>query len=213
MEEGYDQKVKVVGGTLAGVGEVDQGAPGATPWKVDDDATQALLTAAFDITLGALRDAIRGASSKTLTDVDGHVDGIEALLAAGLPAALGASGGLKVEGQPAVSGGLSIYRNLDVQTAGVRIKSGAGQLYWAWISNQAATVRFVKLYDSNNSPPTSAETPVLTLAVPAASGGVAPIPIGLAFAAGIGIRASSAVADNDATAPSANDVIVNLGYK
>lgn len=56
------------------IGTVDQGAPGASPWKVDDDATQVILAA------------------------------IQVLLAAGLPAALAAGGGLKVEG---VAGGVA----------------------------------------------------------------------------------------------------------
>lgn len=115
--------------------------------------------------------------------------------------------------RPGTTGGTSIYRNIDTGTTGVRIKSGAGQVYGWFLSNaNATTAMYVKLYDTNTDPPTSAMTPVMTVRIPAASSANVAFPNGIAFASGIGIRASAALADNDATAPTAGDVVTNLFY-
>jgi len=55
------------------------------------EATLASVLASLDITLSALRDALRGANSKTFSD-------LATLLNGGLPSALGAGGGLKIDG-------------------------------------------------------------------------------------------------------------------
>lgn len=135
----------------------------ATPVKVDDDATQALLT----------------------------------LIEDGISVALAAS---------------AIYRNLDIDESGASqiAKASAGRLIWYFIYNNASSVRFVKVYDKATAADET-DTPVLTLAIPAASAANVTIPGGLTFAAGIALRATTGVADNDTGAPGANDVIVNLG--
>lgn len=120
--------------------------------------------------------------------------------------------GLLVNLEPKTSGGLSVYRNLDAGTTGAVAKASAGQLYGYFISNNAATARFVKVYDKASAP-TQADTPVMTLQLPASSAANVSHPNGVAFSAGISIRASTGVADNDTGATTTNDVIVNLYYK
>lgn len=107
----------------------------------------------------------------------------------------------------------SVYRNLDVQVAGVAIKAAPGQVYGWYIYNNAASVRYVKLYDKAATP-TNSNTPKLTIPIPPNAGAnVGPNANGLKFTAGIGIRASTTLADDDSNAaPTANDVIVNLFY-
>jgi len=106
---------------------------------------------------------------------------------------------------------LLTYRNLDVQVTGSIIKAYAGGIFDLTVSNANATARYLKVYDKATAP-TASDTPIRTYYLPPAS--LTPIPVsdGIKFVNGISIRASTLVADNDNTAPTANDVIVNIGY-
>lgn len=104
------------------------------------------------------------------------------------------------------------YRTLDGQPAGVNVKAAPGQVGGWYLSNNAGSVRYVKLYDKATAP-TSADTPKLTVLVPANGAANLLAVCGIDFAAGIGVRVTTGVADNDTGAPSANDVVVNLFYK
>lgn len=110
---------------------------------------------------------------------------------------------------PTRAGGCSIYRNLDAQTTGAMVKAAPGQLYGWQIKNAAAAVRFVKIYNKATAP-TGADTPLLTIGLAAGGDSVLFLPQGARFSAGISIRGTQLVADADATAPAANDIVVNL---
>lgn len=115
---------------------------------------------------------------------------------------------------PATSGGLSSYRRLaTADTNATSVKASAGQVYGLMIYNLAAATRHVKLYDKATAPTVGTDEPKLTIPLPAGGGVVLPIPMGLAFAAGIGLGIVTGVSDADATAPAANDIIVNILYK
>lgn len=136
--------------------------------------------------------------------------------AAGGPRGLG--GGASASGTaqtaslvPATSGGLSVKRDLDAGVIGIVAKASAGQIYGYFISNNAATARFVKIYNKATAP-TQADTPILTLQIPASSAANVSHPNGVAFSTGISYRASTGVADNDTGATTTNDVILNLYY-
>lgn len=138
--------------------------------------------------------------------------------AAGGPRGLGGGASASATAQtaslvPATTGGLSIHRNIDAGvTATTQIaKASAGQLYGYFISNNAATARFVKVYNKATAP-TEADTPVLTFQLPAASSANVSHPNGVAFSTGISYRASTGRADNDTGATTTGDVIVNLYY-
>jgi hypothetical protein len=103
------------------------------------------------------------------------------------------------------------YRTLDCQPTGVNIKASAGEIAW-YITNQASSVRYVKLYDKATAP-SSSDTPLLTIGIPANSAANVLAPAGVNTANGIGIRGTTGVADNDTGAPTANDIIVNVFYK
>lgn len=109
------------------------------------------------------------------------------------------------------SGGATIYRNLNTGM-GVNIKSSAGQIFGWSITNQATTVRFVKLFNSSSAPTLGSGTPVMTLGIPPGGGSNLSFPAGIAFASGIGITSSQLIADNDATVNATNDVLVDLFY-
>lgn len=117
---------------------------------------------------------------------------------------------------PLTSGGLSVYAFLS--TAAVQaasIKSTPGQVYGIQFFNNSATIAYVRLYNMTTSPGTG-DTVVWRGLVPANTSGagfIVPIANGFAFSLGIGIRVTAAVADNDATALSANVILGNVLYK
>jgi hypothetical protein len=105
------------------------------------------------------------------------------------------------------------YRNLDVQPAGVLIKGAPAELAGFIISNTAAAVRFVKLYNKLTVG-LATDTPVMTIQLPATS--ITTISFGASgvdFPLGLSIRGCNLVADADATAPTANDIVANVFYK
>lgn len=118
-----------------------------------------------------------------------------------------------VSQRPSTSGGLTIYRNLDCDETGVNIKGSAGQVYGWYIFNAAAATRYVKLYNASSAPTVGSDTPVMTFGVPAGAGANVEFNNGIAFGTGIGIGCVTGVADNNTTAPTANDVVVNVFYK
>jgi hypothetical protein len=104
------------------------------------------------------------------------------------------------------------WRNLNLGTTGQVIKAGAGKI-GAWIiTNNAAAARFIKFYDQATAPDNTA-TPVLTVEIPATSMSQVDFSAGVTFVNGISVRATVNVADNDNTAPSANDVVANVLYR
>ncbi len=108
-------------------------------------------------------------------------------------------------------GGLFTFRNLSLGDTGQIVKAGTGVLYGWYISNNAAAARFVKVYNKATAA-TSGDTPVLTIQLPASSAANVYLGPGLQFPAGISARGTNLIADNDATAPTANDIVVNLFY-
>lgn len=103
------------------------------------------------------------------------------------------------------------YRNINMSTTGAVIKAAKGQVFFYVLCNNAATARFVKLYDKATAA-SSSDTPVMTIELPATMTLQLTLPQGIEFLTGISVRATNLVADNDNTAPSANDVVVNVGW-
>jgi hypothetical protein len=117
--------------------------------------------------------------------------------------------------QPAATGGLSVFRSLDLDESEEEVKGTAGCLYKLRLTNLAATTRYVKLYnDTAANVSVGTTTPIDTIVVPAGAiitenfGG-----LGLTFSAALCLAATTALADNDTGAPSANDVVATAYYK
>ncbi len=104
------------------------------------------------------------------------------------------------------------YRSLDGQPTGVSVKGQPGQVGGWFLANLATATRYVKLYDKATTP-SNADTPLLTIALPAGAAANVVANAGIDFLNGIGICVTVGVADNDNTAPTTNDVIVNLLYR
>jgi hypothetical protein len=99
-----------------------------------------------------------------------------------------------------------------LSNVGVNIKASAGQLGGWFLSNLSGSATiFFKIYNTSIAP-TNLDTPILT--IPLKSGTAANVELsrGVPLGAGIGIRATTGVADNDNTAPGANEAITNIFY-
>ena len=121
-------------------------------------------------------------------------------------------GSQKTRVAPASTGGLSVYRNINQIASGVNIKSSPGQIYGWFLFNRASSVRYVKLYNKARGPSVGADTPFMTVPLPAGGGANVNFTSGITFSQGIGVGATTGVADGDAGAPGANEVIVNIVY-
>jgi hypothetical protein len=109
--------------------------------------------------------------------------------------------------------GWSTYRNINLGTTGVNIKGSAGQVGGWFIANRSAAERVIKFYNKATAPTVGTDTPALTITLDAGTrASVPPGSVGINFSSGIGIGASAGLADNDSTAPSSNDVVVNVYY-
>lgn len=108
-------------------------------------------------------------------------------------------------------GGAKVYRSLSVLATGLVVKASPGRLYGGFVANGGAAAAFLKVYDKATAA-TASDTPVLTLRLAAGASYPLHVGTGLAFSAGIGVRAVTGVADNDTTAVGANEVVVNLFY-
>lgn len=139
--------------------------------------------------------------------------------------AVDASGNLYVTGEvssdfaPSTSGGLSIFRSLDLDETEEDVKTSAGQLYGIWFCNNATSTVYLKLYNAAAASVTvGTTTPVITLPIPGATAGddvtgVFSSTHGIAFGTAICAAATTGVADNDTGAPAANQLVVNIFYK
>ena len=98
------------------------------------------------------------------------------------------------------------FRVLDTRAVGSVIAAKRCALTMLLITNDAAATRYVKIYDKLTAP-TSADTPKLTIRVPASTTLPVAVPTtGVLFTLGLGVRCVTGRADNDNTDATANDV-------
>jgi hypothetical protein len=115
--------------------------------------------------------------------------------------------------RPHASGGLSIFRSLDLDETEEDIKTSAGQLYGYYFYNAAASTRYLKFYNATAANVTvGTTTPVITIPVPATTAGHVSFEQGIAFSTAISAAVTTGLADNDTGAPSANDFILDAFY-
>jgi len=175
------------------------GDGGVAVWGVRNDAA-AVLTSA------------NGDYSPIATDSAGRV-GI-----ADLGGSITVDGTLNATIAPQTSGGLSIYRNLDLNATGINIKASAGQLYSMVVVNRSNTESFLKFYNKASAPVVGTDTPVMTIPLDAKNGGgqastVIETSLGLEFSLGIGIACTTGLADASVATPAVNSIVANIGYK
>ena len=124
-----------------------------------------------------------------------------------------------VTAQPHTTGGLSIFRSLDLDETEEQVKATAGQVYGGWVSNLATSTRFLKFYnDTAANVSVGTTTPLITVPLPGNSSdditGILSIGgLGATFDTAITVAATTGLADADTGAPGANEVVVNIFYK
>lgn len=117
----------------------------------------------------------------------------------------------QVSDQATPAGGATPYPNNTIVNTGVAVKPAPGRLFSIHAYNANAALRYLKFYDK--AAPTASDTPVLRIPLPA-SGTLPPMsfPKGIKFTVAIGIRVTTGAADNDNTAPTVGETILNLSY-
>lgn len=97
-------------------------------------------------------------------------------------------------------------------TNGASIKASAGRvLGWA-LHNNTASAKFFKLFNKASAATVGADTPVLTIGIPANGTSVVAVDVGLGFALGIASGCTGAAADLDTTATAVNDVMGSVFF-
>jgi hypothetical protein len=117
-----------------------------------------------------------------------------------------------------VSNGASLCAtNARVQSAATTnatsVKTSSGVLNQAILTNNAATIAYIKFYNKASAPVVGTDVPIATFSIPA--NGVPLVitpPVGIAFSTGIAYAITGAAADADATAVAVNQVTGILGY-
>lgn len=102
-------------------------------------------------------------------------------------------------------------RNINLGSTGVLVKGAKSQIFSMVLCNTAASINYVKLYDKVTAP-LSTDTPTHTIALQANQTISISVGQGIEFVNGIGMRATTGVADADVTSPTANAVIVNIHW-
>lgn len=117
---------------------------------------------------------------------------------------------------PATSGGLTRTRTLiPNNTTAVVIKASAGQVYKVRVTNNSATIAYLKLYDATSAT-VGVGTPVDTIMIPASTSGAGLVDstdVGTVYATGITFIVTTGIADADTAVPAANAYIVTIYYK
>jgi hypothetical protein len=114
---------------------------------------------------------------------------------------------------PATTGGLTTFHLVSAATTNAtNIKASAGQVFGWYIYNSSAAARKVAFHNTAGSP-TAGASIFFTLVIPAGSAANVFTDTGIAFSTGIAITTVTGLADSDATAVAANDLIINIWYK
>ena len=117
------------------------------------------------------------------------------------------------------SGGLTAYFVQPTASDNhANIKNGAGQVYKVSVTNNSATVNYLRLYNaaSGFNGCNSATNLMYQMAIPASTSGAGysdSWEFGMAFSTGISICVTSGYATNDTTNATASAMSVNVGYK
>lgn len=103
--------------------------------------------------------------------------------------------------------------DLDSNATAQLSKNSRGVLCGYFFYNAAASARYLRFYDKATAATVGTDTPKLVLELPAGGAGHIPFPGGILFGSGISFATTTGRANNDASAPTANDVLVDVIYK
>lgn len=121
---------------------------------------------------------------------------------------------LRVAVTPATAGGWNFVKDIDFDETETAVKATAGQLGGWYLYNDGAAEVCVKFYNATTANVTVGTTvPDFTIVIPAGSGANVEWTNGIEFSTAITVAATTLIADNDATAPTANQVSGVILYK
>lgn len=129
------------------------------------------------------------------------------------------SAGAEIIQEPRTSGGLSTYFVQPTASDNhATIKNGAGQVYKVSVTNNSATVNYIRLYNAGTgfNGCNSSTNLQYQMAVPAstsATGYSDSWDLGMSFSTGISICVTAGYATNDTSNATASAMSVNVGYK
>lgn len=112
-----------------------------------------------------------------------------------------------------IHSGHRVARSLDADESGDVLIAGRARAFTIWgFNNHATDTRYLKVYDKLAAPTVGTDTPKLTLPILAGRHEEIFDQDGMLFESGIGIGATTGIADNDTGAPGANEVIVHVTH-
>lgn len=94
-------------------------------------------------------------------------------------------------------------------TVPTQVKTGKGIVCCVSMSNSAAGMRYLKLFDKATAPTVGTDTPVMVFGIPNAWSREVNFPP-VAFQNGIWMVVTTGAADTDATAPGSNEVVADV---
>ncbi len=169
-----------------------------------------------------------GTAAVNLTQVSGAVISLgQTLNASSLPVALASDSSLAISGSVTASGsvqsiagttgGMSVASAIvPNNVTAVVVKGSAGQVYAIECFNSSTTIAYLKIYDATSAT-AGAGTPTRRYLIPGPTAGgggfTVTYPTGDLYATGITYVVTTAIADNDTTAPAASTYIVQVHFK
>ena len=230
-----DTSFAVADGNALGEGVLIQGDDGTDRKNINVDATtgdvQVDVTNTVTVDLGANNDVTIDNSSIVKAEDATHNSGDAGVMSLAVrndtlaalagtdgdyaPVQVNALGAVFTQPSPNTSGGLSIFRSIDLDESEEEVKGTAGQIYSISATNSNASVRYLKVYNATAATVVvGTTTPVMTLAIPPSdSGFFYKWEMGIEMGTAITVAATTGVADNDTGAPGANEVICQVWYK
>jgi len=140
---------------------------------------------------------------------DDHLQELIRLQKMSLSASIGEPGRLNIRNA------FETFKYTSLLATPQKIKGEDGKLFGFWAFNAAAAIRYIKFYSGsgNNQPIVGTSQPWITMGLPAGSGAIPPGDIGAYFHDGLWVASTTEMADTGTTAPSANEVLVNVFFK
>jgi hypothetical protein len=194
------------------VGDVTiNNASGASAVNIQDGGNSITVDGTVTANLAAGTNNIGDVDVLTLPSLPAGTNNIGDVDVLSIAAGTNTIGAVNVK--PTTSGGLTIFRSIDLDETEEEIKATAGQLYGWFIFNAAASTHYVKFYNATAATVVvGTTTPVLTIPVPAGSAANVEFANGIAFGTAITAAATTGIADADTGAPAANAVTLNAFY-
>lgn len=115
---------------------------------------------------------------------------------------------------PDAAGGAPTLRKIAsaATTNATSVKAAAGSVVGVYLTNTTAAFKYFRLFNKASAPTMGTDSPALIVGIPANTTICHQFPSGLYLSTGIAFAITGAVADLDATATAANDVVGGLLY-